>query len=175
MRLLAFDPGSNVLGWSSWEMPEGAPAQLVGAGLMRLTSKSIPERVLMVRDHVRSARATHIAIEEPGAFPFRSMAAGTKLFEMIGILRAIAAIEAVDVKLVPDPVVKAALAHDAHAPKWAVHNCLLSLGYPLPKVRAIRCGFCHEHGLDPRHSPDAADAIAVGHVACDMLRSPLVS
>lgn len=170
IKMLALDPGSRFTGWAQIVVREGYPHEVRGSGVMHAHQRagdSLEGLVQQVRDRVDTYDV--IAIEEPGPHPFKNRAAATTLYQTIGAFRAVCVMRAVRHIMVPDPVVKLALAGREVAGKSEVHWALARLGYQVVQVGRQKCSPCRTAGMDDRHSPDAADAVALGHVAADRL------
>lgn len=183
MRLLALDPGTLRMGAAVLDVDlEAERAILIQAESIVVKGWGPDELAGWLRDFADGCDM--IAIEQPGDHPFQSQQSATKLWHWIGATEgAIAMLGVVSgqvctptVRRVPDGDVKEALTGRRNGHKYEVHWALVNMGYKLPVrqsktgSRIERCDSCRTVShLDPRHSPDAADAIGVGHVAAARL------
>ncbi len=106
-----------------------------------------------------------IVVEEPGGWirGFRRGAGKAISYDSIRALeRAIGAWQSIGAETVTDEHVKEAVTGDLHASKFQVHNVLRLIGYKLADGRCPNCASCNPEWSD--HDPDAADAVALGHV-----------
>jgi hypothetical protein len=106
-----------------------------------------------------------IIVEEPGGWirGFRRGGGKAISYDSIRALeRAIGAWQAIGAETVTDEHVKDAIANDRHAPKHQVHQTLRLMGYEFAPGRCPDCRRFNPEWND--HDPDAADAVALGHV-----------
>lgn len=179
MKLLALDPGTLRMGAAVLDVDlQAERAILIQAESIVVKGWGPPELAGWLRDFADGC--SMIAIEQPGDHPFLRQESGLKLWHWIGAAEGCFAMLALvtphrfDVRRVPDGDVKEALTGRRNGHKWEVHWALANMGYKLPArktgSRIERCDSCRTVShLDPRHSPDAADAIGVGHVAASRL------
>jgi hypothetical protein len=106
-----------------------------------------------------------LVVEEPGGWirGFRRGGGKAISYDSIRALeRAIGAWQAIGAETVTDEHVKEALTGNCHAPKYQVHQNLRLMGYDLATGRCPNCRSMNRMQSD--HDPDAADAVALGHV-----------
>lgn len=176
-RVLALDPGSLLLGWAILSMDE----KLLAAGTEDTKGWSLDRFTAFALSKLGDRDI--IAIEGPGLW-IRQREGGSvgvravmMLHRIIGAVSAIPAIRlghrviewtARDVKL--------GIAGSSTATKAEVHFILQRTGYVLPQHRAQTCADCRRARpdaiTDAAHSPDAADAIALGLYAIRRLLAP---
>lgn len=174
MKLLAIDPGTLRLGAALFDLDlERESAILIQAVSLVVKPWGPRELAAWLRDFADGCSV--IAIEQPGDHPFQRQESATKLWHWIGAIEGAFAMLAVvenggpEVRRVEDGDVKEALTGRRNGHKYEVHWALANMGYRLPVretgSRIERCESCRTiSNVDPRHSPDAADAIGVGHV-----------
>lgn len=176
MNVVAIDPGSKLMGWSEFQLNDKLDVTAMRCDVLDL---SRIESFATIADmlNVRMAGADVVALETPGQWlgyqkVSRSLAGVAVLYQMIGVVRLCAEREAKRVIVLTDSDVKYALTGRKNASKYEVHNWLKVFGrYEIPALRKTTCDQCRGQGVDADHSPDAADAAAIGHVACDLLRN----
>lgn len=183
MRILAIDPGTQTMGSAVFVLDlstEQAGLRMARRDHVVKTPEAIlawfersVEEAQIGRDGIphgyqrSGGTGDIIAIERPGVHPFKTQTSATKLFELIGFLKGIAVARGFQIRMIDDPDVKQALTGRPNGSKAEAHWTLVNMGYALPVFGSReRCDYCDSNGssIDPRHSPDAADAIGVGHV-----------
>lgn len=172
MRVLAIDPGTNLCGYALVARSDGPRRieALEAAGALEmhgLRLGAICEKV----DHLAGELgATQIVVERPGSWMNIARAKGvnrnleslTKLYELIGALLGSMHAYGRPCRTVTDSEVKEAIAGRKSAKKPEVHRVLMAMGLALPQLKRQTCAPCRGEGLPDAHSPDAADAIAIG-------------
>ena len=181
MKLLALDPGTLKMGAALFDFDLKAERATLASAESIITKGWDLSRLAGWLSGQLAQGVGIVAIEQPGDHPFQRQESGTKLWHWIGALEGVIAMfdQAYDgptVHRVPDGDVKEALTGQRNGHKYQVHWALQGMGYALPWCgraptersrgadKRARCESCQGSKLDPRHSPDAADAIAVGHV-----------
>ena len=166
MIVTAIDPGSKRLGIAHFGF-YGESFRLLSAEALDIQGITLSAVASTLESEFDAQRPGLVVVETPGAWlgaakASRNLAGVAVLYQIIGVVR-LTAERAAEVRVVSDSEVKWALTGQRSAKKNVIHGRLPMLGYALPQLKAQTCVDCRKARLADDHSPDAADAIAIGH------------
>lgn len=188
MKILSIDPGGKVMGWARWRLMalDGkVEMALEDAEADDVSKYGMGQIAAGVRTLARGCEV--VVVETPGKWLGGSLSdrdggrnkgmnihGVASLYQAIGAIRAGAEDVCPDVRLVTDDWVKYAVTGRHNARKYDVHSHMINIhGLQLPRLRKTHCSECRARGLPAEHSPDGADAVAIGHAVVSEMRAAL--